>query len=278
MTSSPATPDITDADLASLRKALDPLIGVQFEILKIPRDILIGFEPSQIGTIVGTLMDACIPQLAAIIPENELLTALGLEKHEGILLDREGYPDYRHKPSGFRLELKLLYVDPQEEVMKRPATAREPSARITQKVTLKNVVPSTDALLVIAYRLEPNRDDTNLYSPTIIDLGIFSMIECVRSRDKRLADAGGKWFGDYETPAILSRRGKLKLKSGLPLIDDRYGRKESEGLDYNEDTNFGKLKRIPYPALQDFLKRHGATAGVNGDDGPSLDLGLVLDS
>ena len=34
-----------------------------------------------------------------------------------------------------------------------------------------------------------------------------------------------------------------------------YGRKESEGKDFNEDTNFGKLKRIPHPNLQAFLRK-----------------------
>jgi hypothetical protein len=28
--------------------------------------------------------------------------------------------------------------------------------------------------------------------------------------------------------------------------------------DYEKDTNFGKLKRIPYPPLQKFLGKHGA--------------------
>lgn len=35
-----------------------------------------------------------------------------------------------------------------------------------------------------------------------------------------------------------------------------YGRKKSEGKDFNEDTNFGKLKRIPHVQLQAFLKKH----------------------
>jgi hypothetical protein len=255
---------ISEDELRELRANLDPLVGVQFELLKIPHDILIGFEPSQIGTIVGTLMDACIPQLGAIIPENELLAKVGLEKHEGILLDREGYPDFKHEPTGKRLELKLLYVDPAEAEMKRPATAREPSARITQKVTVKNVNPANDALLVIAYRLQPNRDDQELYSPTIIDLGVFPMIECVSARDFRLLARGGKWFGDYETPAILSKVGRKKVLLGETLDKDRYGRKESEGLDFNEDTNFGKLKRIPYRPLQEFLRKHGATYARRG--------------
>ena len=34
------------------------------------------------------------------------------------------------------------------------------------------------------------------------------------------------------------------------------GRKESEGKHVNEDTNFGKLKRIPYGPFQEFLKKY----------------------
>jgi hypothetical protein len=257
--------DISEGDLDELRKALAPLLGVQFEVLKLPRLILRGFEPSQIGTIVGALMDACIPQLDKIMrADNELLYALGLEKHEGILKDREGYPDYLHRPSSRRLELKLLYVDPSEDLMKVTETRREPSARLTQKVTVKNVIPDRDALLLLAYQLQPLRGDMDLYCPTVTDIGIFSMIECIRARDSRLLAGGGRWFGDYETPAILSRRGKLRREQGLPLDEDHYGRKEGEGYDFNEDTNFGKLKRIPYRPLQEFLRDNGASYSVTG--------------
>ena len=129
---------ITPAEIEQLRVALKPLFGQQFEILKIPRAILGVFEPSQIGTIVGALMDACIPSLSEILPDDKSLADVGLIKHEGILKDREGYPDYRHV-SGKRLELKLLYVEPEGLDMKKPSTPREPSARLTQKVTVKNV-------------------------------------------------------------------------------------------------------------------------------------------
>jgi hypothetical protein len=254
---------ITPEEIEQLREALQPLIGVQFDVLKIPKDILVAFEPSQIGTVVGTLMDACIPQLAEILPENALLRRIGLTKHEGILGDREGYPDYRHG-SGKRLELKLLYVDPIGAKMKKPPTRREASARITQKVTVKNVIPGTDVLLVIAYQLCTNRDNQSLYSPTIIDLGLFPMVECVLARDHRLVSRGGKWFGNYETPAVLSKIGRAKVGRGEPVDDKEYGRKESEGHDFNEDTNFGKLKRIPVEGLQRFLKKHGATYARKG--------------
>jgi hypothetical protein len=40
-----------------------------------------------------------------------------------------------------------------------------------------------------------------------------------------------------------------------------YGRKESEGKDYNEDTNFGKLARIPHLGMQQFL-RHCVSRSV----------------
>ena len=239
---------ITTEQLRNLRAALLPLSGVQFDSLLLPLAALKDIEPSQIGTIVGTLMDALIPHLGGI-------AKVGLEKHEGLLGDREGYPDYRHRPSGLRVELKLIFVDNPKIKMKKPPTRREPSARLTQKVTVKNVVPSTDAMLLIAYQLHaaPGRHDAA--TPTIIDLEVFSMIELVEARDTRLIESGGRWFGNYETPCILSRVGLEKIEEGVELDTSTYGRKESEGKDFNEDTNFGKLKRIPHPGLQAFLRK-----------------------
>ena len=238
---------ITSKALDQLRNALQPLIGVQFTNLTLPTSALPAFEPSQIGTIVGTLMDALLPTLDDI-PE------VGLQKHEGILGEREGYPDYKHS-SGLRAELKLIYVDNPKLRMKRPPTKREPSARLTQKVTLKNVVPSTDTMLLVAYQLKRQEDQSDAASPTIIDLQVFSLIELVEVRDKRLLDGGGRWFGNYETPVVLSKLGQAKVAKRQPLDTTTYGRKESEGKDYNEDTNFGKLKRIPHAGLQAFLRR-----------------------
>jgi hypothetical protein len=249
--------DITGKQLEALESSLSPLKDLPIEVLRLPRGILVGFEPSQIGTMVGTLMDACIPQLSVLLPDHASLGEVGLSKAEGILGDREGYPDYVHD-SGKRLELKLAYVDPIDVEMKKPPTRREPSARLTQKVTPKNVAPATDVLLVVAYQLRPLDYDPELFSPTIIDLGLFSMIECIRARDYRLIGRGGKWFGDYETPAVLSKVGKAKMAAGELLNDTVYGRKESEGHDYNEDTNFGKLMRIPYEPLHRFLRDIGA--------------------
>jgi hypothetical protein len=253
---------ISDETLGYLRNELRPLIGTQFRILSLPVKALKAFEPSQVGTIVGTLMDACIPHLVDI-PQ------VGLAKHEGILGDREGYPDYRHR-SGLRVELKLLYIDNPVLEMKRPPTRREPSARFTQKVTVKNVQPEIDAMLLIAYRLEPQAENPSLVSPTTFDFEVFSMIELVEARDRRLLGCGGRWFGDYETPTILSKAARLKIRAGQPLDATSYGRKESEGKDYNEDTNFGKLQRIPHPALRAFLLKYreflGVTGTANGGD------------
>lgn len=247
---------MTDADVEAFRKSIKALIGKQFKVLQIPREILIGFEPSQIGTIVGTLMDACIPYLSKILPDDETLAEVGLIRHLGEIGEREGYPDYDHN-SGKRVELKLLYVDPLDIQMKKPPTPREPSARLTQKVTVKNVDPERDLLLVIAYQLQPGLAEPDLYSPTIIDLGIFPVTECIRARDQRLIKGGGKWFGNYDTPAVLSKEGRRKRRLSLPIDNSMYGRKEFEGRDYNEDTNFGKLARIPYAPLQLFLKKYG---------------------
>ena len=65
-------------------------------------------------------------------------------------------------------------------------------------------------------------------------------------------------------PCILSKIGNLKVQSDKPLDDTQYGRKEQEGKDFNEDTNFGKLKRVPYKPLQLFLKKHGAEYTATG--------------
>jgi hypothetical protein len=255
---------VSQSQIADLWKTLSPIVGCQLEVLRLPRDILAGFEPSQIGTIAGALMDACIPQLGKLVRgQADLFKKLGLTKHGGSLKDREGYPDYKHE-TGLRLELKLLYVDPDEAVMKTVATAREPSARISQKVTVKNVVPDTDLLLLVAYQLQPMKENSDLYTPTIIDFELFPMIECILARDSRLENAGGKWFGHFETPVIPSKKGKTKLEKGLKLNDASYGRKESEGHDLNEDTNFGKLKRIPYKPLQEYLRKHGADYSRSG--------------
>jgi hypothetical protein len=261
----PESKEINKAELDQLRQALLPLVNVQVGVLRLPKEALIGFEPSQIGTVVGVIMDACIPQLDLVIEgDTELLQKLGLKKHAGILKDREGYPDYLHA-SGKRAELKLLYVDPVDVKMKKPSTPREPSARLTQKVTVKNVEADKDALLVIAYQLQPDKKNQALYVPTIIDLGVFSMIECIRARDKRLTGGGGRWFGNYETPCVLSKVGLEVRRANSTLDDSSYGQKESEGKHYNEDTNFGKLKRIPYAPLQEFLKKHGVDKGTAGE-------------
>ena len=236
---------ITDAEIAKLTKHMSGLMDVQFSSLALPIVAIEAFEPSQVGTIVGSLMDALIPHL----PNAD---AIGLRKAPGILGEREGYPDYTL--GLYRLELKLIYVDNPALTMKRPPTRREPSARLTQKVTIRNVIPSTDAMLLISYQLQPNRERSEAVSPTIIDYRVFPMSDLIEARDRRLSDAGGRWFGDYQTPVVLSKKGRAKRRLNEPLDTSSFGRKEGEGKDYNEDTNFGKLKRIPYQPLDQFIK------------------------
>lgn len=252
-----------DQTVLELIRNLDPLRGEMLDILSIPKEALVAFEPSQVGTIVGTLMDACIPHLDKLLADGSKFSKMGIQRAAGVSKDREGYPDYIHK-SGLRLELKLLYVEPNDGLLKVTETPREPSARITQKVTLKNVIPATDLLWVIAYQLAPDQTGGK-YSPKILDFALFPMIECVKARDHRLIKSGGRWFGNYQTPAILSQIGRSKENSGLALNLSVYGRKESEGHDFNEDTNFGKLKRIPYKPLQEFLKKSGSSFAASGD-------------
>ena len=111
-------------------------------------------------------------------------------------------------------------------------------------------------LLVLAYQLRPQPRDADLVSPEILEAGVFPMIDCILARDRRLAMRGGRWFGPFGTPAVLSKIGRAGDAAGRRLDTDNYGRKESEGKDFNEDTNFGKLKRVPYPPLQAFLKKY----------------------
>jgi len=244
------------AVLARVEGALKPLCGTPIDYLRLPADMALQMEPSQIGTIVGTLTDLMLPRIA-------LEKGIGLKKAAGLLGEREGYPDFVHE-TGYRLELKGAFTDNPAVAMKKPPTPREPSARLTQKVTVKNVQADTDGLLLLVYRLEPLPHDATLLSPTITGLGVFPVIECVQARDFRMTEAGGRWFGNYETPTILSKIGRATKLKGEALNEAQYGRKESEGWHFNEDTNFGKLKRIPYRPLQEFLRDNGCQFSPSG--------------
>lgn len=234
--------DISQKELEELYEAMKPLLNMRVDWLSIPDDALEGFEPSQVAVIVNTLLDGILPQieLLAIDEDNrKLLEGIGLSKAPGLLGDREGYPDYVHV-SGKRVELKGLFVDNPKLKMKRPPTKREPSARIKENVRMNEIQSENDALLIAAVQLQ---EKDGLCSPFIVDIGVFSMIEIVRVRDQRLLDTGGQWIGGL--PKVVSKKGALKLKAGLALTD----------ADYEKDTNFGKLKRIPYKPVQDFLKK-----------------------
>lgn len=248
---------ITDTfALEQLRAALIPLCGTPVHYLRLPTDMAPQIEPSQIGTIVGTLTDLILPRIA-------LEKGIGLKKAAGLLGDREGYPDFVHD-AGYRVELKGVFTDNPSVKLKKPPTPREPSARLTQKVTEKNVDPERDALLLLVYQLAPLPEDMTLLTPTIVGVGVFPAIECVRARDMRMAESGGRWFGHFETPTILSKAGKRTNKLNEPLNTDQYGRKESEGWHFNEDINFGKMKRIPYRQLQEFLRDSGCKFAAKG--------------
>ena len=73
-------------------------------------------------------------------------------------------------------------------------------------------------------------------------------------------DSKGGWFGLFETPTILSNLGKKKMDANQAIDYSSYGRKENEGKDLNEDTNFGKLKRIPYAPLHQYIKPNNFTS------------------
>jgi len=232
--------EITQDELEDLRKIFAPLIGLKIDWLSLPDQALLGFEPSQIAVIVNTLIDGILPQielLATNEDNREKLSKIGLKKAPGILGERESYPDYIHI-SGKRVELKGLFVDNKELRLKRPPTKREPSARLKENVTVDVIEPQNDVLLIAAVQL---KEIEGFCSPYIVDLAVLSMIECIKARDERLKITGGKWIGGL--PKVISNKGAIKLKKGLELTE----------ADYEKDTNFGKLKRIPYPPLQAFL-------------------------
>ena len=239
-------PDITPLELESLRQVFQPLVGLKINWLSIPHHALPGFEPSQVAVIVNTLLDAILPQIEHLATDEENakhLRGIGLSKAPGLIGQREGYPDYVHA-SGKRVELKGLFVDNPALKMKRPPTAREPSARLKENVTMDVIHPANDALLLAAAQLKV--DECGDCSPYIIDIGVFSMVECVRARDARLAAAGGLWVG--RIPRVVKKSSLSKYASGQSLTAG----------DFEKDTNFGKLKRIPYPPLQNFMRKHGA--------------------
>jgi len=239
-------PEITPLELELLRQVFQPLIGLKITWLSIPNKALHGFEPSQIAVIVNTLLDAILPQIEHLATDEDnakRLRGIGLSKSPGTIGQREAYPDYLHA-SGKRVELKGLYVDNPALPMKRPPTAREPSARLKENVTMDVIHPANDALLVAAAQLK--EDESGACSPYIIDIGVFSMAACVTARDKRLSEAGGRWIDAI--PKVIKKTSMAKATAGKRLTS----------ADFEKDTNFGKLKRIPYPPLQDFRRKHGA--------------------
>ena len=111
---------------------------------------------------------------------------------------------------------------------------------------MAEIQPENDALLIAAVQLQ---EVDGLCSPFIIDIGIFSMVEIIRVRDQRLINTGGKWIDGI--PKVISKSAAKKLKKAK----EEKTTIELTNADYEKDTNFGKLKRIPYKPLQDFLKK-----------------------
>lgn len=242
---------ISSEEIIALKKKFDCLIGLKINWLSLPAISLDGFEPSQLAVIVNTLIDAALPQIKLLGNDEEnieILSKLGLSKSPRDIGEREAYPDYI-TDSGYRVELKGLFVDNIELNMRRPPTAREPSARLKENVTMDVINPKTDVLLIAAVQF---KEENNVCTPEIVDIGVFSMVECIKARDLRLSESSGRWFG--KMPKVISLTGRVKLRRGVSISD------LSED-DFQKDTNFGKLKRIPHKPLQDFLKKHGIVNG-----------------
>ena len=220
-----------------LKAEFEPLIGLRIDWLALPESVLPGFEPSQIAVIVNTLLDAALPQLKLLQvqdPDNKKrLEEVGLSKFRGLIGERESYPDYLHK-SGFRVELKGLFVDNPALRLKRPPTPREPSARLKENVTTNDVVADKDVLMVAAVQLQ---EFDHVCYPVITEVDLFPMLECINARDGRLLKGGGRWKDGQ--PQVVKTTSQAKRRKGQPLSDE----------DYAKDTNFGKLNRIPYQPL-----------------------------
>jgi hypothetical protein len=234
--------DITQQEIEVLKLSFMPLVGMKIEWLSIPDQALLGFEPSQVAVIVNTLLDGILPQIQLLSTSEEnkqKLQNIGLFKATSGIGQRESYPDYVHV-SGKRVELKGLFVDNNDLKLKRPPTPREPSARLKENVTLESIDAQKDVLLIAAVQL---KEESGMCSPFIVDIEVLSMVECLKARDNRLYETGGKWIGGL--PKVVTNLGQKKLKTGATLTDN----------DFEKDTNFGKLKRIPYKPLQDFLNK-----------------------
>jgi len=206
---------ITTVQLTQIRQEFEPLVGLRITWLALPEIALLGFEPSQLAVIVNTLLDAALPQIKMLAssPENrERLESIRLEKAPRSIGEREAYPDYIHK-SGFRFELKGLFVDNSELGLKRPPTRREPSARIKDNITMADVHPSEDILLMAAVQL---RQTEQFCYPVIIDIGLFPMVDCIKARDERMLRLGGRWNG--KVPQCVKKTSIEKFLKGESLI------------------------------------------------------------
>ena len=233
---------ISQERIDELYKTFSPLINLKIDWLTIPDKALLGFEPSQVAVIVNTLLDGILPQIELLASDNEnfeSLREIGLKKSPGTIGERESYPDYVHI-SGVRVELKGLFVDNPALKLKRPPTPRENSARLKENVTMDVIQPDRDVLLIAAIQL---KEENGHCSPYIADIGVFPVYECIKARDERLYAAGGMWFG--KVPKVVKGKSLYKMRSGEELLES----------DFEKDTNFGKLKRIPYQPLQEFMRK-----------------------
>src|SRR5258708_12220698 len=97
---------ISENTINDVRRALRPLLGVRLNVLNLPRAVLSEFEPSQVGTIVGTLVDACLPQLHLIAADPTPLKKVGLANHAGLLKAPDGYPPFMHPATPTRPHFK----------------------------------------------------------------------------------------------------------------------------------------------------------------------------
>jgi hypothetical protein len=188
------------------------------------------YEPSQLGSLVGVLMDVMLP----------LIPRLGLVRYRRSKNERESYPDFVGS-DGLRYELKLVPVGA-NSAARRGRTDREPAARIGRNIKRKIVLPN-DRLLAIAYSWHIQPKLTVVFAgkrlpamcPRIDDVLILPMLPLVEARDHDLIERGGRWGAEY--PEVPTRKNPARFKT---------------------DTNFGKLTRLPILDVSKWLERVGA--------------------
>ena len=154
------------------------------------------FEPSQLGSIVGSLFEVWLP-----------FTMNGVMKHRCGNNNRETYPDLILS-SRERVELKLILHCDHGKILREPPL-KESAARLGHAVTEHNV-ESHDFALVVIYDIKV---DKAACFPEVVQCKPFPILELIRARDADLVRRGGMW--GRERPMVKANTGGFKIDSNF---------------------------------------------------------------